>query len=483
VTICGVLLLIFSLQIAVNFLFAEKFYVSQKINLLKEVYEEILDLNRTSQTDIEDIISSLDIDNNIEILIADENFNWIYSNRPEFVPPMEIQHDRNFDFDIKEYMDANSGTATGPIILKTNTEDKGIIRLFSRVEHQDTSYYLLIQLPIKSISREMKSTNIFILYISSFALIAGGLIVYFIAKQFAKPIEDVNKVAISVSKLNFSTRAKVTRRKDEIGSLATNINIMADRLMENIINLQEANKKLEYDNEVMNKVDEQRKELIANISHELKTPLAILAGYTEMLSNDVAGIDKPFYYETILDEARKMDIMIQNLLNLSNMENKLTNLNLEEIDLIEFTEWIYRKNSLLMKNKGIQSEFISSPCKKVLADPLYIEEAINNYISNAIRYTDTGNLLKVKVEQVEDDIILSVYNEGINIDELHMDKIWNSFYREDKSRRRTSQNNIGLGLYIVRSILNAHHGKCGVTNKDKGVEFWLSLKVKQEPTK
>ncbi|HWT73840.1 MAG TPA: ATP-binding protein [Mobilitalea sp.] len=480
VTICGVLLLVFSIQLAVNFLFAEKYYEFRKTLLLQDVYHQIMEEAKVSEGSISEIMSNVDFDNNLELIIFDQDKNVVYGNMPEFFRPDDKvgAPDKINDLVVMNYPESYYKESE-PTILKSDNAPEGRITLLAKLEAGGSPYYLTIQIPIKSISREMKSTNIFILYISTFATIAGGLIVYFIAKQFAKPIEDINKVAINVSNLNFSTRAEESKRKDEIGSLASNINIMSDRLEENIVRLQEANRKLEYDNEVMNKVDEQRKELIANISHELKTPLAILGGYAEMLNNDIPGIDKTFYYETIQDETRKMDIMIQNLLNLSNMENKLANLSLEEVNIVELTEWIYRKNSVLMKNKEILCDFSSQPCGTVLADPLYLEEAINNYISNAIRYTEKGHWLKIRVEQKKDEAVISVYNEGIQINEAHLDKLWNSFYREDTSRTRTSQNNIGLGLYIVRSIMNAHHGKCGVLNKERGVEFWLSLKLKQ----
>jgi signal transduction histidine kinase len=325
----------------------------------------------------------------------------------------------------------------------------------------------------------MQNTNLFILYISAFGIIAGGITVYFISKKFTKPIEDINRVAIHVSNLDFTSRAMINTRKDEIGSLASNINLMSDRLEENIQNLKEANRKLEIDNEFMNRVDEQRKELIANISHELKTPLAILSGYSEMLKTDVPGIDKAFYYDTIQDETRKMNILIQNLLDLSNMENKLTELSLDEINPVEFVDRIIKKYSIIFQNKGIGYEFEADTCGIISADTLYLEEAINNYLSNAVSHTKKGHLIRIRVAQRGDEAVISVFNEGDNIDEAQIEKIWNSFYRVDKSRTRTSQNNIGLGLYIVRSVMNAHHGRCGVTNRENGVEFWLSLKVVQ----
>ncbi|MDD3174062.1 MAG: HAMP domain-containing sensor histidine kinase [Herbinix sp.] len=473
VTICGILLVVFTIQMAANFLLAERYYVYQKTRMMKEVNKQIINLANTTDENIVVIIRSLVINNNLEILLADENLELIYSNR--IMPANPDPRINGNEFDFEKYPKSYYKTSE-PTIIKTDLRDGDRIRLLSKIEREDKTYYLVIRLSVKSISADMKSTNLFILYISTFAIAAGVFMVYFISKQFARPIENINKVAVHISNLDFSVRANEFQRRDEIGSLAVNINKMSDRLEENIVSLKEANKKLKYDIKYMSKIDEQRVEFIANVSHELKTPLAILSGYTEMLNNDVPGIDKTFYYETILDETSKMDVLIKNLLNLSNMENMLTNINPEEIDISKLAEQIYRKSVILMDNKEIISEFCSAVCNKALVDPLYIEEAINNYLSNAIFYTQKGHKIKMKVEQPGDDIVISVFNEGINIEEANLEKIWNSFYREDKSRTRTSQNNVGLGLYIVRTIMNAHQGKYGVINKKDGVEFWLSVK-------
>jgi Signal transduction histidine kinase len=476
VTICGILLFVFMIQSTANFLFAGKYYIYQKIKMMKDVNKQIHNLAASSDEDIIQIIRSIDINNNLEVILADQNKNIIYANRiPPMQPPNRNPHAYVMDYDFNRYP-ASYYKTSSPTIVKTNWMDGDRIQFLSKIVQENKTYYMVIRLSVKSISADMRSTNLFILYISTFAITIGVLTIYFIARQFTKPIENINMVAIKISELDFSAHAEDIGRKDEIGSLALNINKMSDRLEDNIIRLREANQKLTDDIEYMSKIDEQRVEFIANVSHELKTPLAILSGYTEMLSQDVPGIDKTFYYETILDEAAKMDILIKNLLNLTNMENRLTDIKSEETDMAELVKQIYRKNTILMEKKGILSECITGNCRKVMADPLYIEEAINNYISNAISYTEQGHKIQIKVEQEKDEVVISVFNEGTNIAETNLEKIWNSFFREDQSRTRTSENNVGLGLYIVRSIVNAHHGKFGVINQETGVEFWLSLK-------
>lgn len=477
VTTCVILIFVFSLQMAANFMLAEKYYIYHKMKMIKEVYQQIQDTAANSGSDLVDIIRHLEFQNNLEFILADKNLDFIYTNKMN--PPKPGVQDPNrayTDFDFKKYPLSNY-RYNKPVIVKSDRSEFDTILLLGTVEQKESTYYIAIRMSVKSINDDRISTNLFILYISTFALVFGGLLVYFFAKQIAKPIEDINQVAIHVSKLDFSKRTPDYNLNDEIGSLASNINIMSDKLEQNILRLQEANLKLEQDNEYMNKVDEMRKEFIANVSHELKTPLSILSGYTEMLFNDIPGLDKAFYYETILDETRKMDIMIRNLLNLSHMENSLSTLQSTALNLVPLAERIFRKNSILFENKGILAEFQSESCPNILGDSLYLEEAINNYISNAIRHTEPGSKIIMSVYPKEEEVILCVFNEGKNINESQLEKIWGSFYRTDKSRTRTSENNIGLGLYIVQTIMNAHHGNFGVNNKENGVEFWFSIKT------
>jgi len=465
------------MQIIVNFLFAEKYYVHQKLIAVLKVFEQMKEEVDSSDSSIIDIVRQIEPENNFEYYIADSNMNMIYANRIFLTPEDRLDpHRRMFEFDFKKYP-LEDYRSDHPTIAKTDMMDGDRFRLLGKLEQDGTTYYIAIRLSVKSIREELNTANFFILYISSFALVTGGLLVYIIAKQLSKPIVEINRVAVGVSNMDFSSRVPDNNLRDEIGSLAVNINIMSERLQSNIRDLQEANKKLEEDNEYMNKVDEQRKEFIANVSHELKTPLAILTGYTEMLNTEVPGIDKQFYYETILDETHKMDVLIKNLLNLTNMENNLAQLHLEPFDLVELTGRICRKCEVLAREKEIALEFISEQCGRVQGDAYYMEEAICNYLSNAINHTENGHKIIVKTAPLSGEVIVSVFNEGRNIKEEHLDKIWNSFYREDKSRTRTALNNVGLGLYIVQSIMNAHHGHYGVKNLDNGVEFWLSLKV------
>jgi Signal transduction histidine kinase len=471
--LCGILLSVFTIQMLANFLLADVYYINHKTKLLKSVYSQIeKDINTSDET-LPSIIRNLEVDKNIDFFLADKDMNLVYTNRIQ--PPNRMIDKPNpfyFDFDLYPKSDYHLNE---PRIIKSNFQDGDRIRLLSKLKDQDTVYYIAICISVKSISEEMSGTNRFILYTSGIAVLLGMLIVYFISSRLVKPIKEINKVALRIANLDFSVRAKESKRKDELESLAMTINNMSDRLRYNISHLQEANKKLEEDYCYISRINEERRELIANISHDLKTPLSILTGYSEMLSHDIAGIDKSFYYETIQDEACKMDVLIKNLLDLSTLENRLENRKQISFNMAAFVEKIYQKHSIIIREKGIICELYCESCKEVIADPFYLELALDNYLSNAIHYTDPGHKMIICVKADQEETVVSVYNEGSNIDESHLDKIWNRFYRVDPSRTRTAQNNIGMGLFTVKTIINAHHGKYGVEDKENGVEFWFSL--------
>lgn len=473
VSILSILLIVFTIQMAANFMFAERYYINKEMKIIEKVYEKIShSAVSNSDKSIIEVVQENKV-NNLQFLVANEQLKCIYNSKKSAYTKNESSTIKsNFNFKKKIHLFHKDAK---PVLIDKSNNNKDRIQLYGIIERKDTCYYIVIRVSFEGIQEDMRDMNMFILYIASFALVAGGLLVYSIAKKVAKPIEEINQVSIHVSNLDFSHKASEDMSQDEINSLAKNINSMSNKLEESINELTEANKKLEKDNQYMLQVDEIRKEFIANISHELKTPLAVLTGYAEMLYNDVDGIDKNFYYKTILDETIKMNILINKMMSLTSMENQLEKIDFEEINLSRFILCIVQKCEVLFQKKHIKVECDFTKKCQVRGDRFYLEQVIMNYINNAIQHTEEGKQIIIKVYKKEEKSIVSIYNEGKNIDPRDLDKIWDNFYRADKARTRTDNNNIGLGLYLVRTIMNAHHGHYGVNNLPKGVEFWISL--------
>lgn len=252
---------------------------------------------------------------------------------------------------------------------------------------------------------------------------------------------------------------------------------MSERISDMINELTLANKKLEKDIELKIKLENIRKEFVANVSHELKTPISLLMGYTEMLKADVPDLDKDFYYDVIADESNKMNKLVTQLLDISRMENELVSLSVETVDLYNLVLWTIEKNKIYFEQNNLEYTFSGENifCE---CDKLKIEQAITNYITNAIFHSPNGSKIKIKLYREDDKVVFSVFNEGKHISEEDAEKIWNIFYKADKSR--SERKSTGLGLYIVSSVINAHKGEYGAENFENGVRFWFKISLNKK---
>ena len=224
-----------------------------------------------------------------------------------------------------------------------------------------------------------------------------------------------------------------------------------------------------------------RKEFIANVSHELKTPIALIQGYAEGLQEGM-GEDKEsrdYYCDVIVDEANKMNKMVKQLLTLSSLESGNDRTVMERFDLTELIQGVISSAQILAQQKGIEVVFDVSEPVFVWADEFKIEEVITNYLSNAINHADGEKKVVIRMEQEEKDVRVSVFNTGTPIPEDALPNLWTKFYKVDKARTR-EYGGSGIGLSIVKAIMDAHHQSCGVQNWQNGVEFWFTVDCSNE---
>ena len=226
-------------------------------------------------------------------------------------------------------------------------------------------------------------------------------------------------------------------------------------------------------------VEESRQEFVSNVSHELKTPLALIQGYAEGLQeciNDDAE-SREFYCEVIIDEADKMNRMVKKLLTLNQLEFGNDQVIMERFDMTELIRGVANSTRILMEQKGIRLELENSEEAWVWGDEFKVEEVITNYMSNAINHADGEKLIRVFYTRSEDKLRVSVFNTGQPIPEEDIEKIWVKFYKVDKARTR-EYGGSGIGLSIVKAIMDSFHQRCGVINHEDGVEFWMELATK-----
>jgi signal transduction histidine kinase len=243
---------------------------------------------------------------------------------------------------------------------------------------------------------------------------------------------------------------------------------------------------LEKDIESKSKIDEMRKQFISDVSHELKTPIALIQGYAEGLVENVNSDEesKNFYAGVILDEANKMDVLVKRLLELMKLEYEDREFNNKNFDLCELINEVIRTSAVMLKENNIEVEFKQSEPVVVFADDFYIEQVVNNYFTNAIKNIKEINgkkKIKINIKNAKDDkkYKVTVFNTGSNIDEENIPRIWNRFYKLDESRDR-SKGGHGIGLSLVKAIMNKYNCSYGVKNKQDGVEFFFEIEKERK---
>ena len=296
--------------------------------------------------------------------------------------------------------------------------------------------------------------------------------------RITKPLLELTEISRRMSNLDFEARYE-GGGEDEIGTLGENFNKMSEELEHTISELKTANNELQEDIEQKKQIDEMRKEFLSNVSHELKTPIALIQGYAEGLKeciNDDAE-SREFYCEVIMDESAKMNNMVKKLLTLNQLEFGNDQTAMERFDLTDLVRGVVQAAQLLADQKEAQIAFPQVEPVYVWGDEFKVEEVVTNYVSNALNHVDGDKKIEVKIMRKDNHVRLSVFNTGKPIPEEDLDKIWIKFYKVDKARTR-EYGGSGIGLSIVKAIMESMHQKFGVVNYDNGVEFWFELEEK-----
>ncbi len=253
---------------------------------------------------------------------------------------------------------------------------------------------------------------------------------------------------------------------------------MSETLEKTINQLRNSNIELEKDIEEKSKTDEMRKQFISDVSHELKTPIALIQGYAEGLVENITEDEesRKFYAEVILDEANKMDIVVKKLLELMKLEYGKNALTLTRFNISELIQEVIKKSSKLYEEENININF-EEEVIYVIADEFYTEQVFNNYLTNAtknIAEIDGKKEINIEYEVIENKLRVKVFNTGENINSEDLNRIWNRFYKIDTSRNR-EKGGTGIGLSLVKAIMQNTGNKYGVENKENGVEFYFEL--------
>ena len=341
----------------------------------------------------------------------------------------------------------------------------------------DDGSQFLLRSPLEGIKESAKISNRFLLSIGSVLILVGIISVWFFSKRLTDPILELALLSDRMADLDFE--AKYTSGGcDEIGELGANFNRMSEKLESTICELKCANNRLKEDIEQKEKLEKMRNEFLGNVSHELKTPIALIQGYAEGLKEGVNDDpkDREFYCDVIMDEAAKMNQMVRNLLTLNQLEFGDEDIVFERFDLTELIRGILQSMEILAEQEGIRVIFRQEQRVYVWADEFKVEQVVRNYVSNAFHHVDKEKVVEVRIRTEENKARVTVFNTGAPIAEEDVGHIWEKFYKADKAHTREYGGN-GIGLSIVKAIMESFHQKYGVNNYDNGVEFWFELDV------
>lgn len=494
IAVSGLILFFILMSWFLNNRFLVDYYYHDKENNLRDYHKLINELYEGDPSKILFDLERIERNEGLLIVIQDQSFNTVYNSslkRVEFTQGLpKVPR-------ITESFHTNPGSPESLIIEKSYRAlqnevivEKSIDRrlnsdFLNLVGLLNNGHYIFLSTPVMAIQESAQIANKFFLVTGLFTLLIGMMFVFFFSRRFTKPILDLKEIAQNMSKLDFSKKYSVLKH-DEIGELGTSLNSLSEQLEKAILELRQANEKLMEDIERERKIDNLRKDFISSVSHELKTPIALIQGYAEGLKVNVneAEEDKDHYCEVIMDEAGKMNRLVKQLLDLSQIDSGYIRLERTDFDLAHLIEHVLKKNSLIIKENNISINIEIDRLLIVNADIDRVEQILMNFLVNAVNHVDFNKLIKVKTQKIDYEEMgvkarVTIYNSGVHIPIESLGKIWTSFYKVDKARTR-AYGGTGLGLSIVKSIQDLHQNSYGVNNVDGGVEFWFEVDVKKE---
>lgn len=478
--LCAVVVFLVFCLIIINSVVLENFYVYSKTKNVRKLYEKInnyyaspnLNTNLENELKIEAFI------NDFDILIKTDTDLILFTTDRDFLSSLNrVQNNHKLKEQEENYVIYQEENMK---IYKVDGETTNLTYILLTAELVN-GYNLFIRIPIAPIEESVRISNNVLLLIGLLTIIVAALAVSIISRRFTDPILELNDITKQMAKLEFSKKYKVKNSNDEINELGNNINTMSDKLETTIKQLRDNNRELEKDIEEKSKIDEMRKQFISDVSHELKTPIALIQGYAEGLIENVNTDEesKKFYAEVILDESNKMDNLVKQLLELMKLEYGGREFNDKEFNLVDLINGVIQNCNVMLEEKNIYVDFKENKVINVMADDFYVEQIITNYFTNAIKHVeeiDGKKQIEIRIEIINNKARVFVFNTGKQIAEEELDRIWGRFYKIDISRNRQDGGS-GIGLSLIRAIQNNYKNAYGVENKPNGVEFYFDINL------
>jgi len=446
-----------ALGIFFNSIFLESYYIYKNKGILKSISEKINNEYINDKENSYEYINTIENIENISTIIIDQNFNIEYNS----VNQKKDTNQNHLPKEMKQIILENKKKLSKNVVYYTEEKNNAQTNKLVFVLKMSNEEYIILKKPFKSINQSVSIANQFYMLSGVIVIFIGGIFILIFSKKITKPIIEMSNVAENISNLEFDKRVHIGSQ-DEIGKLGESINKISEKLCANINKLKED--------------VERRKQLVRNMSHELKTPIGIIKGYAEGLKYGVADDKEKMqkYCTVLVEECDRMDKLILELLNHSMMEVGMVELNITSFDSCEFIYKIVERFNPIFIDKGVTFELECINDCVISADREMIEKAINNFITNAINHVEGRKLIRLTVEKKEKGIKINVFNTGSHISTEEFEKVWDVYYKVDKARSREYGGH-GLGLAIVKLIVHLHGGTTKVENVHEGVVFSFEI--------
>lgn len=464
--------------------FFDEYYFSRKTKVIEKAYHylEESDIDSLKYSD-EQLVKFRN--RNLKIVIADENFKSVFADeRPtenvqnenetsleqgghNILLPDEEQVVRQTTTDarIERYIINRADKFKNELSLKNR---KNRIRGRGIITQKDKKYYVYIYETKEKMRISFSYTRIFLLITGALAIVAGIIVSIFMSNKISKPISQIESIARKAPENGFDGHIEEEQSFNELSSLAKSINIMLGQIRNQMQTLEE---------EIAHKtiVEDKRRQFVNNVSHEMKTPLAIISSQVEMLALIDDEQKREEYCQSIVEETTNMSEMINDMIVVYAAQNDNETIALDKTDIGELVEELCGKYDDLLEKNNLT---INVECEKdcfAKINERYISQAIDNYITNAVKHSPENAEIGVRVISNDDCIRVEVENQGSHIPEQNRDKVWDMFFKGDDDETLNGQKGSGLGLYLVKSIVELHGGNYGYRNLKKGIVFWLEL--------
>lgn len=420
------------------------------------------------------------------IVQMDRNGTLISTSSPT-LPALEPESMMNLMTAVKKFRNdanlsrkvINLGESAAYLTQDTGTSGKSIAAILplSNGAGSSTDYVLLAVTSLQPVGEAAGIMKDFYLIFLLLAVVAILLLTYFYSRMISRPLIKLNNAASQMAKLDFTVECEA-RSQDELGSLGRTLNFLSGNLNATLGQLNTANEQLKADIEKEKELEKLRREFVASVSHELKTPISLISGYAEGLRDDiVSGARREEYLDVILEESSRMAGLVQDMLDLSQLESGKFKLAEANFSLRELIAGTADKMSMEASRREVELQLELHGPEYARGDAVRIGQVLTNLLSNAMKHTPEGGRIQIRTVAENGNVLVELYNEGEPIPEADLPRIWETFYTIEKSHNREHAAGSGLGLAIVRNILALLGSRFGVYNTTAGVTFYFTLRA------